>query len=49
MNVGVGSFEFEVFINELGGSGAVVSIVKEREEDLEETLLAESVADALME
>ena len=31
VNVGVGSFEFEVLIKELGGSGAVVSIVKERE------------------
>ena len=49
VNVGVGSFEFEVLIKELGGSGAVVSTVKEREEDLEETLPAESVADALME
>ena len=49
VNVGVGSFELEVLIKELGGSGAVVSIVKEREEDLEETLPAVSVADALME
>jgi hypothetical protein len=49
VNVGVGSFEFEVLINELGGSGAVVSTVMEREEDLEETLPAESVADALIE
>ena len=49
VKVGVGSFEFEVLIKELGGSGAVVSIVIEREEDLEETLPAESVADALIE
>ena len=32
-----------------GASGAVVSIVMEREEDLEETLPAESVAEALIE
>ena len=49
--VGVVSFVIEDGINnnEVGASGAVVSIVMEREEDLEETLPAESVADALIE
>ena len=34
----------EEVAKEVGASGAVVSTVKEREEDLEETLPAESVA-----
>ena len=48
--VGVGLFvKAEGVVREVGAFGVVVSIVKEREEDLEETLPAESVADALME
>ena len=48
--VGVGLFvREEAVVREVGTSGAVVSIVMEREEDLEETLPAESVADALIE
>ena len=48
--VGVESIVTEEEVSkEVGASGAVVSIVIEREEDLEETLPAESVADALIE
>ena len=39
----------EEVAKEVGASGAVVSIVMEREEDLEETLPAESVAVAFIE
>ena len=51
VTVGVVSFVIEdgIINNEVGASGAVVSIVIEREEDLEETLPAASVADALIE
>ena len=45
----MGEVSFELEAREVGASGAVVSIVIEREEDLEETLPAESVADALIE
>ena len=48
--VGVELFVIEEdVVKEVGAFGAVVSIVMEREEDLEETLPAESVADALIE
>ncbi len=47
--VGVESLIDEEVAKEVGAFGAVVSIVMEREEDLEETLPAESVADALIE
>ena len=42
--VGVESFKSEIWVKDVGVSGAVVSIVMEREEDSEEVLLAESVA-----
>ena len=48
--VGVVSFvSVEVVAKEVGASGAVVSIVIEIEEDFEDILPAESVADALIE
>ena len=43
------SFSSEVLVKEVGASGAVVSIVIERAEDLEETLPAESVEVAFIE
>ena len=42
--VGVESFVSEILVKEVGASGAVVSIVIEIEEDLEETFPEESVA-----
>ena len=47
--VGVESSESEILVKEVGASGAVVSIVIEREDDFVETLPAESVADAFIE
>ena len=47
--VGVESFVSDIFVREVGASGAVVSIVMEREADFEETLPAASVAVAFIE
>ena len=48
-NVGVESFSSEILVKEVGASGAVVSMVMVRAEDLEEILSAASVAIAVIE